>query len=160
MKKTLIIFIVILGSYLLFDKFTKEDESIEVTVATVSTDNVASKEKPAQQYEVEASDILETKEIGSEFIEGVYAATLDDENIKANLRFSFSNDGTFSDYRDMSYPKSVAGETSGTYVVDGALIILTYPEIRDTEVFKFSESTMTLHKDGTLKTGVVVLTKQ
>ncbi|MCI2285025.1 hypothetical protein L3081_18565 [Colwellia sp. MSW7] len=144
----------------MFDKFTTEEESIDVTVASVSTDNIALKEKPAQQYEVEASDILETKEIDSEFIGGVYTATLNEENIKANLRFSFSNDGTFTDYRDMSYPKSVAGETSGTYVVDGALIILTYPETRDTEVFKFSESIMTLHKDGTLKTGVVVLTKQ
>jgi hypothetical protein len=165
MSKVLVIFIIVLASYLAFDKFTREDNIADATDKELSMPNVqpsvksgANKVKPEPVYEVEQS--AETEVINSEFIEGVYVANLDQKDVKASLRFTFKDDGTFIDYRDMTFPKSIAGETTGTYSIDGALLTLVYTDIRDVEVFKFPKTEMSLHKDGTLRTGTIVLTKQ
>jgi hypothetical protein len=163
MQKVLVIFIVVLASYLVFEQFNNEDDSVEpVKASAIKMSNKSVKERvsPEPLYEVEATDIPEVDSFNNDYIEATYAATLDEDHIKASLRFSFSKDGTFRDYRDMSFPTSKAGEATGTYTVDGALLNLTYNEDRDQQVFKFSQAQMSLHKDGTLRTGTVVLNKQ
>jgi len=167
MRKILAIFIIVLASYLAFDKFTSDDSTADVLEIGGAAGNVQRSVKPSDKrvkpeplYEIEESSIPETEVINSDSIEGVYAAALDQKDVKANLRFTFKNDGTFIDYRDMTFPKSIAGETTGTYSIDGALLTLHYTDNRDTEVFKFPQAKMSLHKDGTLRTGAVVLTKQ
>lgn len=167
MSKVLVIFIIVLATYLAFDKFTSDDNTPDSADESNITAKVQRSEKPSDKrvkpeplYEIEESSIPETKVINSDSIEGVYAADLDQKDVKASLRFTFKNDGTFIDYRDMSFPRSIAGETTGTYSIDGALLTLHYTDTRDTEVFKFPQAKMSLHKDGTLRTGAVVLTKQ
>lgn len=167
MSKVLAIFIIVLASYLAFDKFTSEDNTADVTEKESTTASVQRSVKPADKrvkpeplYEIETSNIPEPESFGSDYIEGVYAADLNEKDVKASLRFTFKNDGTFVDYRDMTFPKSIAGETTGTYSINGAMLTLVYTDIRDTEVFKFPKAEMSLHKDGTLRTGAVVLTKQ
>lgn len=170
MSKVLTVFIVVLASFLLYDIFgssdnesneIKEVESPQFSVKTTSSSNTKKEsEKAVPHYQIESGTPPQTTEFGTQFIAASYAATLDNERIKANLSFTFSEDGTFIDNRDMTFPKSVAGETTGTYTIDGAFITLVYAEQRDKEVFKFDNSKMSLHEDGTLRTGTVVLTKQ
>ena len=171
MRKVLAIFIIVLASYLVFDKFTNGDNPTEnadkeVTLSTVSPSIQSSNKaegnrvEPEPLYEIDSSNTPATETFNGDILEGVYTAVLNEKHIKANLRFSFYSNKTFKDYRDMTYPKSMAGETTGTYSIDGAILTLNYTEVRDTEVFRFSQAKMSLHKDGTLRTGVIVLTKQ
>tara|TARA_R110002167_G_scaffold286204_1_gene491192 strand:- start:845 stop:1348 length:504 start_codon:yes stop_codon:yes gene_type:complete len=167
MSKVLMVFIVVLASYLLYDMFSSSDDSIalkETEAPEFSVEPGTSSKKNREQavplYEIEPGTPSETALFDAEFIDATYTAKIDNERLKANLRFSFSEDGTFSDNRDMSFPKSIAGEATGTYSIEGSAITLIYAEQRDREVFKFDNSKMSLHEDGTLRTGTVVLTKQ
>lgn len=170
MSKVLTVFIVVLASFLLYDMFgssnddsneLKEVESPQFSVKTTSKANINKEsEKAVPLYEIESGTPPKTTKFEAQFIEAAYAATIDNERIKAKLNFTFSEDGRFVDDRDMTFPKSIAGEATGTYTIDGAFITLVYAEKRDKEVFKFDNSKMSLHEDGTLRTGTVVLTKQ
>ena len=162
MNKALIIFTVVLASYLLFDKFARNDTSIEPNekmAVKPSSKPSENRVVPEVLYVMEQSDTPETELFENKFIEATYSATIDNEHIKADLRFSFSKDGTFSDYRDMTLPKSMVGETAGTYSIEGAMLSLNYGEERDKNVFRFTKAKMSLHKDGTLRTVTVVLNK-
>ncbi len=163
MNKPLIIFTVVLASYLLFDKFANDEgfsEQKAQPAAKLSSKSNENSAQPEVLYEIESNDSPETELFDSEYIEATYAVELDNERIKASLIFSFYKDGTFRDFRDMTIPDSKVGETTGTYSIEGASLTLIYLEERDKNVFSFDEAKMSLHKDGTLRTGTVVLNKQ
>jgi len=160
MKKTLIIFIVLLASYLTFDKFSNNENSTENNDWATIEPSHKIDENQEEDYKYKAEIPVETEAFEGEFFEGTYATDLDSEHIKANLSFSFHKNGTFSDYRNMTFPKSLSGEATGTYVIDGAVLSLIYTEERDKNIFKFAKAKMSLQKNGTLKTGTLVLNKQ
>tara|TARA_R110002050_G_scaffold236767_2_gene372643 strand:+ start:1772 stop:2275 length:504 start_codon:yes stop_codon:yes gene_type:complete len=167
MRNVLIILIVVLVGYLGFEQFNNNDNTVVVVEQTpversVTASTKPNKNKPAPEvlYQFDTSNVPATQKFDSEFISATYAVTLDNDHTKAQLRFTFNDDGTFTDYRDMTHPKSMAGETTGTYTIHEALITLIYAQERDTNVFKFNRSQMSLHKDGTLRTGTIVLAKQ
>ena len=159
MKNALIIFILVLSSYLIFNKFVDNDspsnlaekEAVVLEYAEIDNDKESSKEVFTE---------LLTESFNSDSINRAYATVLNNENIKATLSFSFHLDGTFNDVREMTHPKLLSGETKGTYIINGSKLELNYADDRDKDIFKFDKTIMELQKDGSLRTGSIILTPQ
>lgn len=161
MSKALIIFILVLASYLIVNQFIDNDDSEPVTEKKVVVLNNNDINYDQESEEVKQSVVAPPSEsFKSDFIDITYAAVLHNEQIDAALSFSFHPDGTFEDVREMTNPKLMSGKTQGTYIINGGEIELIYTDDRDKNIFKFDNSIMVLQKDGSLKTGSVILTAQ
>lgn len=161
MKKALIIFILLLTTYLVFSKLMDNKSAEHTTDTKIAA--LDSKEINDNKVTEDVKETLiepPTKSFKSDFIDITYGAVLDNEEIEAVLKFTFSLDGTFTDTRQMTHPKSMSGVTNGTYKINGPELELTYTDDRDNDIFKFSKTMMILQKDGSLRTGTVILTAQ